>query len=193
MPILIAALIVVGVFVLGIFGFIAYKYITASENVLASTEFSQSLESNVKEKTEDSYDSAKKSGSNSSFTNLFGTPTTICAHSGCTNYIASSGDTNCCTTHSNHCLGCNKYIDGDAAFCMICVANALKNSSSSSFTNLYGTPTTICAHSGCTNYIASSGDTNCCTTHSNHCLGCNKYIDGDAMFCMTCVANALTK
>lgn len=65
------------------------------------------------------------------------------------------------------------------------------SSSSSSFTNKYGTSTTKCAKSGCSNYIASSGDTNCCTTHSNRCLKCNCYIDGDAMYCMSCLEEAL--
>ena len=60
-------------------------------------------------------------------------------------------------------------------------------SSSSSFTNAYGTPTTKCAHSGCNNYIASSGDTNCCTVHSQKCRTCGKYIDEDAMYCMDCI------
>ncbi len=59
------------------------------------------------------------------------------------------------------------------------------------FTNEYGTPTTKCAVSGCDNYIAKSGDTNCCTTHSNRCGECNCYIDGDAMFCMECIEEAL--
>ena len=67
------------------------------------------------------------------------------------------------------------------------------SSSSSSFTNKYGTSTTKCAHSGCNNYIASSGDTNCCTVHSNKCLECGKYIDGDAMYCMSCITNAANK
>ena len=62
--------------------------------------------------------------------------------------------------------------------------------SSSSFTNKYGTPTTLCAHSGCSNYIASSGDTNCCTTHSRKCLECGKYIDEDATYCMDCLKKA---
>lgn len=65
-------------------------------------------------------------------------------------------------------------------------------SSKSAFTNKYGTATTKCAHSGCDNYIASSGDTNCCTTHSNKCLECGKYIDEDAMYCMSCITNAVT-
>ena len=56
-----------------------------------------------------------------------------------------------------------------------------------SFTNKYGTSTTRCAHPGCSNYIASSGDTNCCRTHSNRCLNCGCYIDGDAMYCMSCL------
>ena len=54
----------------------------------------------------------------------------------------------------------------------------------SSFTNKYGTSTTECAHVGCSNYIASSGDTNCCITHSNRCYECNCYIDEDANWCM---------
>lgn len=65
------------------------------------------------------------------------------------------------------------------------------NDYSSSFTNKYGTKTTICAHSGCANHIASSGDTNCCTLHSNRCLNCYCYIDEDAMYCMSCLKNAL--
>lgn len=62
----------------------------------------------------------------------------------------------------------------------------------SSFTNRYGTATTVCAHSGCSSYIASSGDTNCCTKHSNRCLECKCYIDEDAMFCLRCIENALS-
>lgn len=58
------------------------------------------------------------------------------------------------------------------------------------FTNLYGTPTTRCAHKGYTNYIASSGDTNCCTIHSRRCLECGKYIDEDATWCMSCIIKA---
>ena len=60
----------------------------------------------------------------------------------------------------------------------------------SSFTNKYGTPTTKCAHPGCNNYIAPSGDTNCCVTHSNRCADCGKYIDEDATYCMDCLTNA---
>ena len=58
------------------------------------------------------------------------------------------------------------------------------------FTNLYGTPTTICAHFGCTNFIASSGDTNCCTLHSKRCLVCRCYIDEDATYCLKCLKSA---
>lgn len=63
--------------------------------------------------------------------------------------------------------------------------------SSSSFTNKFGTPSTKCAHSGCSKTIAKTGDTNCCTTHSNRCGSCYCYIDEDAMFCMTCIKNAI--
>lgn len=61
----------------------------------------------------------------------------------------------------------------------------------STFTNKYGTPTTKCVQSGCNSYIASSGDTNCCIAHSNNCLECDKYIDGDAMYCMDCITKSL--
>lgn len=61
------------------------------------------------------------------------------------------------------------------------------------FYNKYGSPTTKCAYAGCNNYIASSGDTNCCTVHSNRCGNCNKYIDGDAMYCMSCIEDAFRK
>lgn len=79
-------------------------------------------------------------------------------------------------------------------------ANKLSNSgtnknhsnTSTPFTNKYGTATTKCAHSGCNNYIARSGDTNCCTTHSNKCLDCKKYIDEDAYYCVSCIAEAAT-
>lgn len=65
--------------------------------------------------------------------------------------------------------------------------------SESAFTNEYGTRTTKCAHSGCNNSVASSGDTNCCTIHSNRCLNCKAYIDEDAMYCMKCLKKALQK
>ncbi len=71
------------------------------------------------------------------------------------------------------------------------------NNSGGTFTNKFGTPTTKCAHTGCNNYIASSGDTNCCPVHSNHCADCGKYIDEDAQYCMDCIektaASALEK
>ena len=62
------------------------------------------------------------------------------------------------------------------------------DSSGGYFTNAYGSPTTKCAHPGCTSYIARSGDTNCCALHSNRCKNCGKYIDEDAMYCMDCMS-----
>lgn len=64
--------------------------------------------------------------------------------------------------------------------------------SGSSFTNKYGTSTTKCYIAGCNNYIAKSGDTNCCTTHSNKCGNCYCYIDSDAMYCMSCLSGAIS-
>ena len=80
-------------------------------------------------------------------------------------------------------------------FCLIICLSAFTvfalgsgdSNSSTGFTNNYGTSTTICAHPGCSNYIAKSGDTNCCTIHSNHCANCGKYIDEDATYCMDCI------
>ena len=68
-----------------------------------------------------------------------------------------------------------------------------KPSTSSTFTNKYGTSTTICAFAGCTNYIASSGDTNCCTKHSRRCAECGCYIDSDATYCTSCLRKAAEK
>ena len=62
----------------------------------------------------------------SGFYNAFGTPTTVCAHNGCKNYIAKFGDTNCCTLHSARCQNCYCYIDEDAIYCMKCIKEALK-------------------------------------------------------------------
>lgn len=59
------------------------------------------------------------------------------------------------------------------------------------FTNSFGTPTTICARAGCNEYIASSGDTHNCETHSGRCIGCNIFIDGDALMCLSCIERAL--
>jgi len=70
------------------------------------------------------------------------------------------------------------------------LVNNMIESASGSFTNEYGTPTTKCAHAGCNNYIASSGDTSYCVKHSRHCLECGKYIDEDAMYCIDCILNA---
>lgn len=69
-------------------------------------------------------------------------------------------------------------------------SSSYNSSSSSSFTNKYGSPSTECAHPGCTNKIASSGDTNCCTTHSRRCANCGCYIDEDAIYCMNCLKSA---
>jgi len=69
-------------------------------------------------------------------------------------------------------------------------SNSAANRNAQSFTNTYGTATTVCAHSGCTAYIAPSGDTNCCTAHSNRCLNCRKYIDEDAIYCISCLEKA---
>lgn len=82
--------------------------------------------------TDSKDDKKTQSHTSSTFTNKYGTPTTKCNHPGCNNYIASSGDTNCCTEHSNKCLNCGKYIDEDAMYCMDCIEKEVKGSSSNS-------------------------------------------------------------
>ena len=69
--------------------------------------------------------------------------------------------------------------------------NGYNKDEGSNFTNKYGSPTTKCAHAGCSKFIASSGDTNCCVSHSRKCLNCGCYIDEDAMYCMTYIKDAL--
>ena len=51
----------------------------------------------------------------------------------------------------------------------------------------------ICAKSGCTKKAVTSGDSIYCATHSNRCGSCGCYIDGDAMYCMSCIRSALGK
>lgn len=62
----------------------------------------------------------------------------------------------------------------------------------SPFTNEYGTPSTLCSHEGCNRYIATSGNTKCCTAHSQSCINCGCYIDEDAIYCMQCLSESIT-
>ncbi len=115
----------------------------------------------IKENNSVSSDSQQQTSGNSSarFTNAYGTPTTVCAHPGCNNYIASSGDTNCCTTHSSRCLNCRKYIDEDASFCMSCISKSI-NSPSNSNSNKSGSSSSSSNSSGKTakcNYCNGTG------------------------------------
>lgn len=103
-----------------------------------------------------------------SFTNKFGTDTTICAHSGCNNYIATSGDTNCCTTHSRKCLECGDYIDEDATYCMSCLEDSIKPSTNS-------------------NSSSSSGGEFWCMGKNDTCQ--NKTSDPLDLFCSSCDKN----
>ena len=113
-------------------GFVSYQADAATEYLLngSSDSSDKDTESLGKEENQ-SANSYKQESSNAPFTNKYGTQTTKCAHSGCNNYIASSGDTNCCVVHSNKCLDCGKYIDEDAMYCMDCLTKASKQSNSS--------------------------------------------------------------
>lgn len=94
-----------------------------------------------------------------SFTNSYGTSSTICAEKGCNRLIASSGDTNCCTIHSNNCKECGNYIDSDATYCMTCIEKATKQTVAPSKSNSsYSTKRTpACGHESC----ATGGPFNC--------------------------------
>ena len=117
---------------------------------------------------EETTNSGNSSSNNSKFTNKYGTATTICAHSGCNKYIASTGDTNCCTTHSNKCLNCKKYIDEDAMYCMSCLS-ASKNSSSNS-----GSSSSSSTNSSGCGYKYSSGKV-CGANVGSHAPLCDKH------------------
>ena len=123
-----------------------------------------------------------KSASTTTFTNKYGTATTKCAHSGCNNYIASSGDTNCCTLHSNKCLECGKYIDEDAMYCMSCLSKAAdkaKTSSSKSSTSTYKSSSSG-GSSGDKCHYKENGKEVCsnkCESGSNFCSYHKKYLD----------------
>ena len=94
------------------------------------------------------------SSSGGSFTNKYGNKSTKCAEPGCNNNIASSGDTWNCTTHSNKCLECRCYIDGDASYCMSCLGGSKNSSSSSSSSsgNKYGHDCYVCGKSAYSKY-----------------------------------------
>lgn len=104
------------------------------------------------------------------FTNEYGTSSTQCAHTGCTRPIASSGDTNCCTVHSNTCAKCGRYIDEDATWCMKCLTSAASDgqsssskSSSSSSSSSSGKESYYCMgkHNTCPNKTYSPWDFYC--------------------------------
>lgn len=95
---------------------------------------------------EETTNRGNSSSSNSKFTNKYGTSTTICAHNGCNKYIASTGDTNCCSTHSNKCLNCKKYIDEDAMYCMSCLSESINSSSNSDSSSGSSTNSSGCGY-----------------------------------------------
>ena len=116
-----------------------------------------------------------------SFSNEYGTATTKCAHSGCDNYIASSGDTNCCTTHSNKCLECGKYIDEDAFYCISCLTNAAGKSTSGSSSNKGGNSYSGSSSSSSKCHYKEGGKEVCnspCESGSNFCSYHTKYLNG---------------
>ena len=111
---------------------VSYPTVTQNSVTDRETTGETSKETVKKETTSQNSAANKDTTKSTSFTNKYGTPTTKCAHSGCDNYIASSGDTNCCTKHSHKCLECGKYIDEDATWCMDCIKNALSTEKESS-------------------------------------------------------------
>ncbi len=110
---------------------IGYVFVDISNEAVEMTKELKTLSEKIAASLQTPTDNDEKTDSDNSnasipFTNEYGTPTTKCAHTGCNNYIANSGDTNCCKEHSNRCLDCNKYIDEDAYWCVSCIAAAAK-------------------------------------------------------------------
>ena len=66
-----------------------------------------------------------------------------------------------------------------------------ENYRAENFNNEFGSIDTPCAYPGCSRTIVTSGDSNCCSVHSNRCLNCSRYIDGDAVYCMRCIEEAV--
>ena len=54
------------------------------------------------------------------------------------------------------------------------------------FTNLYGTPSTICAEENCEKYIAPSGNTRYCVDHAHACEDCSELINANEKYCVGC-------
>ncbi len=86
-----------------------------------------SMQNRTTSTSSSSSESSSYTTNDKNFSNKYGTATTKCSHSSCDKYIAPTGDTNCCITHSNKCGNCGKYIDEDALYCMDCIESTLKN------------------------------------------------------------------
>lgn len=100
---------------------------TEKERIDAEEKAKKEAEEKARAKAEAERKAKEQKQTTTYFTNKYGTSTTKCHHSGCNKYIASSGDTNCCTTHSRRCGKCHCYIDEDASYCMDCIKKALYN------------------------------------------------------------------
>lgn len=107
----------------------------------------------------------------------------VALFSGCQN-----NDTTVTTTATTMTTEQGDYVDVDNEY--ETTTDYLTENTTRYFSNAYGTANTLCVVAGCDNYIASTGDTNCCVMHSNKCLECGKYIDGDAMYCISCLSKA---
>lgn len=55
------------------------------------------------------------------------------------------------------------------------------------FTNRQGREETVCAHEGCKNTVARSGDTAFCEEHSARCRDCGCYIGEGEKLCADCL------
>ena len=70
-------------------------------------------------------------------------------------------------------------------------SNSSKSNNVGAVSGIQSSTSNVCAHSGCTNKVAS-GDTVYCSMHSNKCLNCGKYIDEDALYCMSCLKDSVS-
>lgn len=132
-------------------------------NTVSDNDYKDKEESNsdYSSSYEDEYDYSYSYDDYSSFSNKYGSSTTICAEVGCNNYIASSGDTNCCVSHSNKCPECGCYIDGDAIYCIDCFSDTAEEleddysyggNSSYGGNNSYGQECYVCGEEAYSKY-----------------------------------------
>ena len=79
-----------------------------------------------------------------------------------------------------------------AILCFMCLCTCgMTENNSEEFTNKLGTADTVCAHTGCKELIAPSGETLNCIKHSSTCSVCGCYISEGESMCSQCTIDTL--